>query len=201
MTRLHLWVGSPTAGGTCLRNMTVWVRIPPGLPIGILVCYNRYMSTKYSKEVIERAVANSESLAGVLRYLGLKQAGGTQTHIRNKIKKFDIDTSHFLGQGHNRARYSGKRKTCEEILVVLPEGSGRPKVAQLRRAMLECGVEYKCVCGLTDEWAGSRLVLEVDHINGDWLDNRLENLRFLCPNCHSQTPTSRSWKNGPLAQR
>lgn len=51
-------------------------------------------------------------------------------------------------------------------------------------------MEYKCACcGNTGEWNGRPLVLQLDHINGDNCDNRLENLRFLCPNCHSQTDT------------
>ena len=50
-------------------------------------------------------------------------------------------------------------------------------------------VEYKCVeCGIKD-WNGKDIVLEIDHINGDNTDNRIENLRYLCPNCHSQTST------------
>ena len=47
------------------------------------------------------------------------------------------------------------------------------------------------MCGLS-EWINGKLVLELDHINGDHTDNRIENLRFLCPNCHSQTETFRS---------
>lgn len=157
------------------------------------------MSTKYTKELLTEAVQNSNSLAGVLRYLGLKQAGGTQTHISRKLKQLDIDTSHFFGQGHNKGKTARNRKSADDILIVLPDGSPRPKVGQLRRALKDSGIEELCVginCPSPEPiWAGQRLQLEVDHINGDWLDNRLENLRYLCPNCHSQTPTSRSWKN------
>lgn len=160
------------------------------------------MSTKYSKEVLEEAVAASLSYAGVLRHLNLRQAGGTQSWISGRIKAYEIDTSHFQLQAHNKGKASPRRKTIDEICVLLPEGSFRPKVQQLRRAMIESGLDELCSECYTDKsWNGKPLTLEVDHVDGIWLNNKIENLRFICPNCHSQQETNKSWKNGPLAKR
>ena len=57
---------------------------------------------KYTREKLESAAQASTSIAGVLRYLGLRQAGGTQAHIGRLLKQFEIDTTHFTGQAHLR---------------------------------------------------------------------------------------------------
>jgi hypothetical protein len=145
---------------------------------------------KYTREVLEQAVAESTSYAGVMRDLGLRPAGGTHAHLSRQIKKFEIDTSHFTGSAHTKGKPARNRMTWEEILVQRPPGSARVKPHLLRRALIEAGVEYKCfLCGLGADWCGNPLTLHVDHIDGDPLDSRLHQIRFLCPNCHSQTPT------------
>ena len=143
-------------------------------------------SIKYTAEILAPIVADSRSISEVIRKLGLRQAGGTQSHISRKIKQYGIDTSHLTGQAHNRGKISLRRKLPEEIFIKRNSGC-RQKSVKLRRALVESGVEYKCsVCGI-DKWNSKQISLQVNHKSRDWLDDRKENLEFLCPNCHSQT--------------
>lgn len=145
---------------------------------------------KYTREVLSEAAAHSTSIAGVLRHLGIKWSGGSHHHISRQLKRLGVDTSHFTGRVHNRGATSPTRRRPDEIFVVLPDGSRRAKRSMVYRAMLEVGVPEHCAgCGIGTSWQGRPLVLHIDHINGDPMDNRAENLRFLCPNCHSQTAT------------
>jgi len=141
---------------------------------------------KYTEQMLSEAVAASFSIADVLRCLALAQAGGTHAHISRTIKKLGIDTSHF--QPHRKNGSARRRLTPDLILVRTAPGSGRTKPPLLRRAMLAVGIPYRCAeCGITDTWQGRPIRLHVDHIDGDYHNNLVANLRFLCPNCHSQT--------------
>lgn len=147
-------------------------------------------SVKYTKEVLAQAAAAAVSVAGVLRILGVKPSGGFHHYISRLLKAHEIDTSHFTGQAHNRGMASPRRRPPDEILIASKPGSGRTKPRHLRRAMLHIGIPEICEkCGIGTTWLGRPLTLQIDHINGDFLDNRPQNVRFLCPNCHSQTPT------------
>ena len=89
-----------------------------------------------------------------------------------------------------RGKPALRRLGAAEVLVVKPPGSRRIQPYLLRRALVEVGVPYQCAeCGVGGMWQGKSLILHVDHVNGDCLDSRVENLRFLCPNCHTQTAT------------
>jgi hypothetical protein len=142
--------------------------------------------SKYTREILGAAAADSVSVLGVIRALGLRPAGGTHSYISKRLQVLDIDTSHFTGQSHGRGSSSARRKPASAILTA--DGAARrPKTNELRRALIEIGRELKCAkCGLSNEWQEEVLTLEIDHIDGDWTNNLETNLRFLCPNCHSQ---------------
>lgn len=144
--------------------------------------------TKYSKELLEPLVQKNSSIAGVMRDLGLRITGGSHFHLAKKIKVYGLDTSHFKGCGSNKGKtFPNLRLTPETILVYDRNNTRREEASKLRRAMIEAGVEYKCdLCPIVDDWNGRKIVLEVDHIDGDNVNNVLTNLRFLCPNCHQQ---------------
>ena len=158
------------------------------------------MKHRYIKEQLEETVKKSLSIAQVCRELGIVPIGGNYKTVKGKIAQWEIDTSHFTGQGWNVGkRYKPFKKVIpiEEILVE----NSLFSTSALRKKLIKEGLkECKCEsCGIT-EWLNKPISFELDHINGVNTDNRLINLRIMCPNCHSQTDTFRgkgikSYKN------
>lgn len=142
-----------------------------------------------SDQEITEAVAASRSLAQVLAKLQLRP-GGNQSRLKRRIEGLDLDISHFVGQAWRLGdrRPPTPAAPLEEVLVI---GSLR-RTSNLRRRLIKEGVkEARCeMCGL-DTWNGGPIPLELDHINGVRDDNRLGNLRIVCPNCHALTATYR----------
>jgi hypothetical protein len=150
----------------------------------------------YTRDLLLEAVKNSSNMVGVLRYLGLNPYSiRMRDYLKSRISSFGIDLSTFLGSNHHLVPSKGKviRKSYLEVLVY--NSRARAKSGHLRRALIESGVPYICSeCSSPPVWRGEKMVLEIDHIDGIWANNVKSNLRFLCPNCHSQMPTSSNTK-------
>jgi hypothetical protein len=148
---------------------------------------------KYTKEVLQIAATKSLSFAELCENLGVKWSGGIHTYLKKRLADYGIDTSHFLGKKKNsgqRHKSGVEKRVWAEVLVERTTGV-RQLSYVLRRAMLEAGVVYKCSheeCPVKGDWLGKSIRLQVHHKNGNNTDDRLDNVCFLCPNCHSQTP-------------
>jgi HNH endonuclease len=145
---------------------------------------------KWTDEQLRCAVAENCSVRSVIRALGLRPCGGNYATIHRRIAELRLPTTHWLGQAHLRGK-SHSYRPRRSLQDVLREGT-RYQSFRLKKRLIEAGLmDAVCAgCGLT-EWLGRPIPLELDHVDGNTENNRLENLRLICPNCHAFTPTYR----------
>lgn len=157
---------------------------------GIDTAHFRNARLAIAEEALRVAVPEATSYADVMRTLDLPVNDTNHRRVRRRTAQLGLDTTHFKRRPWGSARAHEPKPIAAESLRVLPEGSPRLNRSRLHRALQEIGVPYHCVtCGNTGEWLGKPVTLQIDHVNGDWRDNRAENLRYLCPNCHAITDT------------
>lgn len=144
----------------------------------------------FTDEQFIEAVKTSQSVAQVLKKLNLSIFGANYRATKILLERLHLDTSHFTGKGHLKGKTHNwtRRQKTEEIFI---ENSTYTNLTLLKKRLVrDLNWKYRCEeCDLSDLWNSRLLSLHLDHKNGNNRDHRLENLRFLCPNCHSQTET------------
>ena len=150
------------------------------------------MRRSWTVQQLVEAVEISTSYRQVLTQLKLRGAGANYRQLRKYIRESDLDTSHFTGMAWRRGCKIPPRPA--RPLAELLTADSDYGTFKLKRRLFAAGVKQpRCEeCGWAEMTVDGYLPVEMDHINGDSRDNRLENLRILCPNCHSLKPTHRA---------
>jgi hypothetical protein len=148
--------------------------------------------TKYTLELLAPIVKESMSYREVCRRLGVNDSNnGTRSYITKVIAMLGIDTSHFSPNGR-RPKTRKRRISDEQFLVknsTYNGGGGAEGKSRLRLTLEKYKPVVCDICNNPGVWLDQPLKLQVDHIDGDRMNNQLDNLRWLCPNCHQQTTT------------
>jgi len=149
--------------------------------------------SKYTDSELIEAVQSSTSIRQVLGKPGLAEAGGNYSVIKRRIQLLGINVSHFNGQGWKKGNNT-PIVPAKHLTEVLRSDTNFQSYKLKNRLFAEGMKDRKCEACANAEWLGRPIPLELDHINGDKTDNRIENLRILCPNCHALTETYRGKK-------
>ncbi len=145
----------------------------------------------WTKEDLIIAVSMSKSYRQVLAQLRLVEAGGNYEQIKKYIKVYNISIKHFSGKAWNKGM-KGRYQPMLPTADILKNNSDYQSFKLKKRLFVEGLKKPECEeCGWAKKSEDGRIPIELDHINGNRYDNRIENLRILCPNCHSLKPTHR----------
>lgn len=141
----------------------------------------------FTEQELREAVAASLCYSDVLRRLGMRPAGGNHRTIQKYVRAWGISTAHFDPNAARARATSSRARPLVDLLVV---GSTFSR-GHLKERLYAAGIKRReCeMCGQGEIWNGHRIALILDHINGIATDNRIENLRIVCPNCAAALPT------------
>ena len=140
----------------------------------------------WTDEQLIESVKVATSMMQLLKLLNLKISGGAAKNIKNNIKRLNLNTDHWTGQGWLKGKkHNYSKRPIEEILA---KDTYYSTMFHIKNRLINDGHwKDECqVCNLS-EWQGQKLGLQVHHVDGDRTNNLIENLQLLCPNCHSIT--------------
>ena len=151
----------------------------------------------YTDAQLIETVPLARSYLDLFKRLGLKSSGSP--YVRKHVERLGLDTSHFIAHYTSLLITGSDPIPDDEWISKNLVENKRVQGRIIRKRLIRHGVWEECchICGLI-EWLGEPAPLEVDHINGDHYDNRLENLRLLCANCHALTPTHAGHNKGKV---
>lgn len=151
---------------------------------------------RISLKELKKIVSKSDSLSAVLKCFDQPSSSANYRTLKQRLKEEEIDFSHIrLGANSNTGRKFPNSKAIP-LSEVMVKDSDYSRGTLKKRLIKEGILKNECIlCGQQPLWQGKKLVMVLDHTNGDGNDNRGENLRLLCPNCNSQTPTFSGRKN------
>ena len=150
----------------------------------------------YTEQEAREAVAASRSIHEALRRLGICNSGGSHPVLMKWIERWGIPTDHFDPDAVRNEALASGRAGPRPLTEILVKGSTYPR-GHLKRRLYDEGLKQRSceLCGQGEEWRGRRMALILDHANGDSTDNRIENLRIVCPNCAATLDTHCGRKN------
>ena len=132
----------------------------------------------YTDTAVKAAVEESKSIAETLRKIGLRPTGGNYFTLKKLLKRLQLDTSHWTGQGWNKGEQ-------------LKDWSSYTSAVSAKKQLLKVR-GHQCEVCRKKRWQASAIPIELHHKDGDRTNNSLENLQLICPNCHAQTG---NWKS------
>ena len=166
----------------------------------ILVKYTIMKKTKYTKKLLQSNIGDCYTFSDLIRRLtnSEKVHGSMIAYIKKKLDEYNIDYSHFTGR-NPKSKGSNNQNKKEDIIRDYLDIDAKKYTnnTNLKKWLYKFNlIEETCsICSISNNWNNNYLSLQLDHINGNNRDNRLENLRILCPNCHSQTKNYAGKKN------